>query len=205
MKPADIEWGMLRGALIGLAIAAAVAGALVGSSYHFWESKDLALKSADRDRRAAELEYRKLDELEQMVITYYPMFQELERLGIIGEERRLNWTEALRDADAVFKLPSLTYSVSTQEPYQDQAEFPLVEGAYKLYASEMNLQMGLLHGEDFFRVLGKLEEDADGLFSVDSCRIERRRDTPGGWEETHLASECRLRWYTIQKPTEVGS
>ena len=108
MKAADIEWSMLRGALIGLVSALAIAGGLVGASYHFWESRATAFKRADAQRRAAELEYRKLDELEQMVVTYYPIFQDLERDGIIGDERRLKWTEALKDADGTLKLPSLT-------------------------------------------------------------------------------------------------
>lgn len=203
MKAADFEWSMLRGALIGLAIAIAVAGGLMGASYHFWESKDRAFKQADRARRVAEAEYRKLDELEQMVITYYPMFQDLERAGIIGEERRLKWTEALKDADGTLKLPSLTYSIDTQERHE--GDLRLSEGTYKLFASEMNLEMGLLHGEDLFRLLGKLEAEAEGLFSVDYCSFERRKDAPGDWQDPHLASRCRLYWYTIQKPAELGS
>ena len=138
-----------------------------------------------------------------MVITYYPMFQDLERAGIIGEERRLKWTEALKDADGTLKLPNLTYSIDTQERHA--SDFPMSEGAYKLFASEMNLDVGLLHGDDLFRLLVKLEEEAEGLFSVDYCSLERRKDTPGDWQDPHLASKCRLYWYTIQKPAELGS
>ena len=202
MKAADIEWSMLRGALVALVVALAVAGGLVGASYHFWESRDTAFKRADALRRAAEEEYRKLDELEQMVVTYYPIFQSLERDGIIGEERRLKWTETLKSADETLKLPSLTYSIDTQDRHK--AEFPLAEGAYKLFSSEMNLQMGLLHGDDLFRLLAKLDEEADGLFSVDYCSLSRQRDEPGNWQEAHLTSSCRLYWYTIQKPGAQG-
>jgi hypothetical protein len=203
MKAADIEWSMLRGGLIGLAIALAVAGVLVAASYSFWETNDTTFKRADRDRRAAETEYRKLDELEQMVATYYPIFQDLERDGIIGEERRLKWTEALKDADGNLKLPSLTYSIDTQDRYK--TEFPLPEGAYKLYASEMNLDLGLLHGEDLFRLLDRLDEDADGLFSVDYCSLSRQKESPGNWQSPHLKTTCRLHWYTIKRPGEKGS
>ena len=38
MKAADIEWTMLRGALIGLAIAVVVSVAMIAGSYQFWES-----------------------------------------------------------------------------------------------------------------------------------------------------------------------
>jgi hypothetical protein len=187
MKAADIEWSMLRGALIGLAIALVVAGVLVGASYHFWEANDRSFKRADMERRTAEDEYRKLDELEQMVATYYPLFQDLERDGVM-----------------TLKLPGLTYSIDTQERHR--TEFPLADdGAYKLFVSEMNMDLGLLHGEDLFRLFDKLDEDADGLFSVEACSLTRRRDDPGRWQDPHLRSNCRLLWYTIKKPGEGGS
>jgi hypothetical protein len=203
MKAADIEWTMLRGGLISLAIALGVAGVVVGASYRFWETNDLTFRRADVERRAAEEEYRKLDELEQMVATYYPIFQDLERDGVIGEERRLKWTEALKDADGNLKLPNLTYSIDTQDRHK--TEFPLPKGAYKLYSSEMNLDLGLLHGEDLFRLFNRLDEDADGLFSVDACSLSRQMDSPGDWQRPHLRTTCRLYWYTIKKPGEKGS
>jgi hypothetical protein len=132
------------------------------------------------------------------------LFQDLERDGVIGEERRLKWTEALEDADGTLKLPGLTYSIDTQERHR--TEFPLADdGAYKLFVSEMNMDLGLLHGEDLFRLFDKLDEDADGLFSVEACSLTRRRDDPGRWQDPHLRSNCRLLWYTIKKPGEGGS
>lgn len=203
MKAADIEWGMLRGALIALAIAAVVAGVLLGVSYRFWESNDRVLKRAKVELAGAEQEYRRLDELEQMIANYYPKFQDLQRVGIIGEERRLNWTEALKRADADLKLPSLTYSVETRTRHS--TEFPLADGAYKLFASEMKLDLGLLHGEDLLNFFSRLDESADGLFSVDECRLARQRETPGSWKEAHLRAGCKLNWYTINKPDAQGS
>ena len=203
MKAADIEWGILRGALIALGIAAVVSVVLLGASYHFWESSNRELMRANVGLRAAEEEYRKLDELEQMIATYYPRFQDLERAGIIGEERRLGWTEALERADEELKLPDLKYSIDSQARYK--AEYPLPDGAYKLFASEMNLNLGLLHGDDLFRLLAVLEEDAEGLFSVDSCNLTRVRDLPGAGDVPHVRSLCRLHWYTIKQPPTRGS
>ena len=90
MRAADIEWGMLRGALIGLAIAVVVTIAMVVASQHFLESNDRTFKKSDRARRAAYDEYRNLDDQEQMIATYYPLFQALEKEGVIGDERRLS-------------------------------------------------------------------------------------------------------------------
>ena len=202
MRAADIEWGMLRGALVALGIALIVTIAMVGASQHFLESNDRTFKKADRARRAAYEEYRNLDDQEQMIATYYPLFQALEKEGVIGDERRLKWTEALDQADSILKLPGLTYSIDAQKRHT--TEFPLEDGAYKLYASQMTLDLGLLHGQDLFRLFNRLDEDAEGLYSIDSCTVSRSRQDPGSPKEAHLKSTCKLYWYTIKKPNEQG-
>jgi hypothetical protein len=203
MKATDIEWSMLRGSLIGLAIALVVGIGLLGATFHFWESTDKSLKRAQSQLRASLAKYRTVDEQEAMIATFYPQFVALEGQGIIGRERRLDWIENLRRADETLKLPSLAYSINTQEPFT--AEFPLAGGVYRPFASEMDLSLGLLHGQDLFDLLTRLDESAQGLYSVDRCSLERRRDTPGSPKESHLTSSCHLRWYTIKKPGEEGS
>jgi len=198
MKAADIEWSMLRGALIGLAIAVAVSVGMLAASYQFWESTDKSLKSVQSQLRASRTKYRTVDDQEAMIAAFYPRFVELEGKGIIGSERRLNWIENLSRADENLKLPSLAYSIDTQAPFT--AEFPLASGAFRLYASQMNLTLGLLHGQDLFSLLGTLEENAEGIYSVDRCSLSRRRDVPGSPREAHLTSSCQLRWFTIKKP-----
>ena len=194
---------MLRGALIGLAVALVLAVGMLGASYHFWESADKSLKRAQAQLRASRAKYRTVDEQEAMIATYYPQFLALESQGIIGREQRLDWIENLRRADETLKLPSLTYSISTQEPYT--AEFPLPGGIYKPYSSEMSLSLGLLHAQDLFSLLARLDDSAQGLYSVDNCSLVRRRDTPGSPREAHLSSQCQLRWFTIKKPGDEGA
>ncbi len=204
MKAADIEWSMLRGALIGLAIALAVAVGVLGVSYHFWESADKSLKSAQRLLNNSRAKYRTVDEQEATINTYYPQFQALENQGIIGSERRLDWVENLRRLDETLKLPRLTYSIDTREAFTP--EFPVPGGAYQPFSSEMNLTLGMLHGQDLFELLSRLDESAQGLYSVDSCNLKRRRDTPGpSAKESHVTSNCVLRWFTIKKPGEEGT
>ena len=203
MKAADIDWSMLRGALIGLGIAVLVSAVLLGVSYHFWEASDQKLRRANSTLRVAEDEYRKLDELEQMIATFYPRFQDLERDGIIGEERRLEWTETLERADEELKLPDVKYTINTQDRHK--TEFSLPEGTYKLFASEMNLNLVLLHEDDLFRLLSLLEEDADGLYTVESCTLTRTRDQPGRPDLPHINTACKLFWYTIRNPEQPGA
>ncbi len=203
MKAADIEWGMIRGALIALAIALVVSIGMLSASYQFWESTEKSLKGVERQLRGARDKFRTIDEQEAMIATYYPQFQELERQGIIGREHRLNWIENLSRADENLKLPKLAYSIDTQAPFTP--EFSLAGGAYALYASKMNLSLGLLHGRDLFALLSWLDDDAQGLYSVDRCGLVRQLDEPGSPRQAHLTSECELRWYTIRKPGDTGA
>ncbi len=53
MKAADIEWSMIRGALIVLAIAVVVSIGMLSASYQFWESTTKSPKGAERQLRAA--------------------------------------------------------------------------------------------------------------------------------------------------------
>jgi hypothetical protein len=203
MKAADIEWSMLRGALIGLGIALVLGISMLAASYHFYESADRSLKRAQSQLRAARAKYRTVDEQEAMIATFYPQYVALEGQGVIGREKRLDWIESLRRADENLKLPRLAYSINSQEPFT--AEFPLAGGVYRPYASEMNLSLGLLHGQDLFALLANLDESAQGLYSVQRCNMVRRRDTPGNPTESHLTSDCQLRWYTIKKPGDEGA
>ena len=203
MKATDIEWSMIRGGLIALAIALVVSIGMLSASYQFWESTAKSLKGVERELRTARDKFRTIDEQEAMIATYYPQFQELERQGIIGRERRLNWIENLSRADESLKLPKLVYSIDTQAPFT--AEFPLAGGAYELYVSKMNLTLGLLHGRDLFALLSWLDDDAEGLYSVDRCGLVRQMDEPGSPKQTHLTSDCQLLWYTIRKPGDTGA
>ena len=203
MKAADIEWSMIRGGLIVLAIALVVSIGMLSASYQFWESTAKSLKGVERQLRTARDKFRTIDEQEATIATYYPQFQELERQGIIGRERRLNWIENLSRADESLKLPKLVYSIDTQAPFT--AEFPLAGGAYELYVSKMNLTLGLLHGRDLFALLSWLDDDAEGLYSVDRCGLVRQMDEPGSPKQTHLTSDCQLLWYTIRKPGDTGA
>lgn len=203
MKLADVEWGILRGALIALGISLAVSAVMVGSSYGFWESKAKVVKNLHLNLKKTRNEFRTLDDEREMIATYLPRYEELEALGVIGREYRLNWIESLREASQRMKLPDLSYAIETQASYV--AEFPLETDVYQLYASNMNLDVGLLHGEDLVALLRDLDARAKGLYSVSRCHLVRRRDTPGSPKEVHLQSTCQLRWFTIKKPAEEGA
>ncbi|VFN08032.1 MAG: hypothetical protein BECKG1743D_GA0114223_112481, partial [Candidatus Kentron sp. G] len=118
------------------------------------------------------VQYRQLDEEITIVNTYFPRFQRLVQDGFIGEERRLTWLEALRDASARIELPGLRYNISSRQPYH-VSNFPVDTGIYQIHATQMQLTMGLLHEGDLFFLLRELERHGIGLYSTVYCRLRR--------------------------------
>ena len=198
MKPADIDWSMLRGALIVLIIVLVVGAALVASSWIFWERMDKQASRLERELRNAKREWMTIDDRKNMIATYLPLFEDLSERGIIGREFRLDWIETLTDARERLKIPDLEYVIKAQEPYVP--EFSIASGVYQPFASVMTIDAGLLHEGDLVDLLRALDTRARGLYSVKSCSIDRRRDTPGRPTEPHLGSNCDLEWFTLKNP-----
>ena len=125
---------------------------------------------------------------------HYPAFVELYRRGVIGDEHRLSWVESLRAAAADLKLPALNFEIEPQSIYAPA--FPLNTGAFDVRVSRMALGLGLLHEGDLERLLTRLGERADGLFSVRDCAL--RRATGGSQPGSRISAECTLEWYTLE-------
>jgi len=204
---ADIDWGILRGALIAMAVSVAVSGTLIGTSYYFWEKVDKSHSRALIELRQVRDRFYKVDEEEEMIATYLPRYEDLEVEGIIGREHRLDWIESLREASQRKRLPALSFVIDSQEPFEP--EFPLAQSdVFRVYTSDMQLDMGLLHEGDLIALLRELERDAKGLFSVVSCRMRRMVEEvvpEPDPTKAHISSSCSLRWYTIRKPGEEGA
>ncbi|MDX1433041.1 MAG: hypothetical protein R3286_11405 [Gammaproteobacteria bacterium] len=199
MKLADIDWGMLRGALILLVIVAGVSTALVASSMTFWDSMDKDARTARAELRKVKSEWNSVDEERKLIEDYLQPFNDLAQRCIIGGEDRLDWIEAVREArEAPRKIPSLEYVIKSQESFKPDYKMP--SSVFQPFASEMTLNAGLLHEEDLITLLRELDRKANGIYSVRSCSIDRQRKTIGGPTDTHLASTCNLEWYTIKRP-----
>lgn len=189
---------MLRGALIVVFIVLIVGFALVASSWMFWERMDKEVKRLELELRKAKNEWMTVDDRKRMIATYLPLFEDLTERGIIGREYRLDWIETLTDAREKLKIPDLEYVIKAQEPYTP--DFSIANGVYEPFASVMSIDAGLLHEGDLVNLLRALDTGARGLYSVKTCLIDRRRETPGRPTEPHLSSNCDLQWFTLKNP-----
>lgn len=203
MKGSEVDWGVLGGALAALVASVGLGSAALTASYEFWSSKDRAYEAETARLLGIRGRYRAVGEEEHLIETYLPRYRALEARGIIGPEHRLDWIEVLRAVSRHLKVPSVRYTVSRQGKYSP--EYPVEAGAFLMFASEMELDLGLLHEEDLPRLLSGLDEQAQGLYSVERCEIRRLNDSFAAEpSEPNLSARCKLRWTTVRQPQFGG-
>lgn len=204
MKLAEVDWNILRGALLLLFVALLITGGVLGASLHFLDKKERNYQRARGAMLAARAQYQNIDEEERIIANYLPQFRELESAGMVGDEKRLDWIDALRKAASRVELPSLSYVIDSQERYR--SELPLPASVFQVYSSNMALDLGLLHEEDLHALLGDLDRNAEGFYTVAHCDLRRTQlqftQKP---DAVNLSAKCGLRWLTIKQSAAPAS
>ena len=115
--------------------------------------------------------------------------------GVVGEEDRLSWFETIQNTTKKRGMPSVKYSISTQEALKE-ANIKSEYRGIDVFKSVMTLDIKMAHEGDLFALLNDLEK-ADGLFSVDRCDIEKiSKKTVDS--NNNMKAYCELGWYTFR-------
>lgn len=204
MKLDQVDWSVLRGALLLLIVSLAISGGLLWSSYYFFGEMNSKYKREQSTLLAIRAQYQNIDEEQNIIEQFLPVYRELESAGIIGQERRLDWIDTLRQASQRVDLPQLRYVIDSQRIYTP--EFPLPGGTFRIFSSEMRLDLGLLHEGDLSALFEDLDQNAMGLYTVSSCNM-RRAHAPfvKRPDATNLDADCTLRWLTVKQSQGTSS
>lgn len=197
MNRLSADWHVLRGALGVFAICALLALAILTLSNMFWQEMQAEYQTHYTRFREVSAQYLAVDDEERIIAEQYPKFIELYRRGVIGDEHRLSWIEALKSAGTQLGLPQVEYVIDAQRIYAP--DFPLTTGTFNLNASDMELTLGLVHEEDLVRLFDALDRTAEGLFTVEACTLNRQGSPQmvSGVQAT-IRAECKLRWFTLE-------
>lgn len=203
MRVSEVDWRLLRGAIILLAISVLVAGASLAASHSFTSERQNALQRESSAFLAARSKYHALDEEEDMIATYLPRYQALEEAGIIGREQRLDWIDVLREAGRMARVQTLSYVLNAQQRFEPGINLNI--GDYAVYVSSMRLDIGLLHEGDLLEFLDHLREQVPGLFGVNGCRMLRTdRTLRMAADAVNVEVQCLVNFYTIRKTDAAG-
>jgi hypothetical protein len=196
MKLPKDTWPILRTSLGWLCLSLALGVVLLKLSFYIHERMESSFKRQDSRLKDVSRKYLSIDDEKRIIQEDYPRFVSLYRRGVIEKEQRLNWLETLKRAEGALMIPSLQYEIQSSEPYTP--DFGVQTGAFRINASTMKLNLGLLHEEDLTRFLRELDRNAAGLYSVKSCDFKRaQKEIVSDPAKENISAECKLLWYTL--------
>ncbi|MCX7891179.1 MAG: hypothetical protein N2544_02260 [Burkholderiales bacterium] len=190
---------------IALGLAAAGAAALYFSQQ--WLARTAAAEKALRAERVAMQEkFARATEEEREIREKLAAYNQLVERGIVGEEQRLDWVDAIAQIKTERKLFEVKYSIEPQRAL----DLPGVKGTpdVEFRASRMRLELPLLHEGDLFVFLGDLSRALRSHVLVRSCSIQRiDRAAVDRGLSPRLRADCSLDLVTIrdQRRTEAAA
>ncbi len=187
-----LQWHALLAAFLLIA-----AGAL-----GFWSQQ--RAQQANAERASAESQLQQIDNKlrqangeEQEIKERTSRFLQLEKSGITGEEKRLEWIELLSDLQHQFRLPGMNYEFGPQ-----LAQEKVAGDAFAYHSSHLRIQLRLLHEEDLLNFLEQLQQRAKALVLVRSCRHTRIPTSgPLNAGQAQLSAECDMEWVSLRRAT----
>jgi hypothetical protein len=153
------------------------------------------LTSAQAERRQNADRLARIAEEEREVSEKLDVYKQLKRLNIIGEERRLEWADAVARIRNQRELLDLTYRVDRRKLLKSVPGNP---GSVDFFASTMTVGLELLHEEDLLRFLADLRESGNAYYSVKSCGVRRTGQAATGTTITpRLRASCEIDLVTV--------
>jgi hypothetical protein len=157
------------------------------------ERARLAAASAERKQNAERL--ARIAEEEREVKEKLDVYKQLKAINVLGEERRLEWADAIARIRARRELLDLRYRVERQELL---VSVPGKPANVDFYASTMHVNLALLHEEDLLRFLSDLRASGNAFYSVKRCDVSRSGPPAAAASLTpRLRAECEIDLITI--------
>ncbi len=197
MTPQDRR--KLQWPIIGLVLAIMVVGLLVTYANQYRAESESALQAQQNLLNQARQKYQSSGTEKETIIQYLPIYNRLLANGFVGEERRIEWIEALRQIHAQHKLFSIDYSIGLQENYTPS--FLTNLGNFKLKRSVMSLKLDMLHEGDLLALLDGLHEQTTP-FIVRECEIKRPVGAVVNAKNMvpNMQANCEIDWLTLRDP-----
>ena len=187
------EFALIRLQVIAFVLTVAVAVGAVSASRWYWHQARDFQAWAQQKRNAARDRLFNAETEKREIRLYQPQYAALRERGLIGQENRLDWVDAIRQIQEQRKLMPISYELEPQQPVRLEAGMQL--GGYRLHGSRMNLHMDLLHEGDLFVLLDDLRQRS--FYSAQECSIKRAASGLPTPLAPTLSADCTLNWLTL--------
>ncbi len=193
------DWRKLRYPIIGLGAALVLVGLLVSFADQYRLENETALQTQQNLLNQARQKLQSSGLEKDTIMQYLPAYNALLASGFIGEERRIEWIEALRQIHAQYKLFSIDYSIGLQESFKPS--FLPNLGNFRLNRSVMSLKLDMLHEGDLLVLLDGLHEQTTP-FIVRDCEIKRPIGAMVNIKNAaaNMQANCEIDWLTLRDP-----
>lgn len=180
---------------IAFVLALAGAAALIRSTQNLLAQESRQLVATRAERQQAQQRLARIAQEEREVRDHIELYRRLQGLNIIGEERRLDWVDAMARIRVQRELLDLRYQVDRQKVLKS---IPGKAASVDVRASTMTVELALLHEGDLLRFLEDLRASGNAYYSVQRCAISRiGQEAAGAATAPRLRASCQIDLITI--------
>ena len=185
---------------LALPLAMLVALLALGAGLILWtqheqRATEQQLVEARSERTQARERLTRIAEEEKEVSDKLAVYQRLKSLHILGDEQRLEWADAMTRIRTGRELLDLRYIVERQRLL---ASMPGKPANVDFYASNMKVDVALLHEGDLLAFLRDLRDSGNAFYSVKRCQINRTGTAATGASIVpRLRADCDIDLITI--------
>lgn len=203
MNRPDWDLAYLRHGLM-VPLAALAVMLILWAGTGTWRARlEKELATEQQTLAGLEQERRDLTSRQEARRRFATVYRELARQGLVGEDQRLKWVQALRDRAGELNLPYLRYSTAPERVLEAPWLVPGITAPVKV--STMEVQVGMVHELDLFRLLDSLDH-SPGFFHVRTCSLERMgREMRLEPDRANLNGTCQLDWFSIPRVSSVAA
>lgn len=194
-----------KDALNKLAVPALIGAVLVGMGVativvaeRVLEERQAQRRTAVANRQAVQLKLARATDEEREIRETLADYRKLLDRGVIGDEQRLEWVEAIGRIKNTRKLFEIKYSIQPQR----SLSYPGIASSEEIefLVSSMTLDLLLLHEGDLLVFLEDLQRELKSHVSLRSCTLERidRSMTADRGVAPRLKANCAVDLITIR-------
>lgn len=189
------EWKKLAAPLLVALLLIAAGAGLIWHARLTLHQEGQNLAAARTERTQARERLSKIAEEEREVNANIEVYRQLRSIGILGEEKRLEWVDAIARIRTRRELLDLRYSVERQKLLHSAPGKP---ANVDFHASTMKVDLALLHEGDLLGFLADLRASGNAYYSVQKCAITRTGQAATGANlMPRLRASCAIDLITI--------
>lgn len=193
------EWQRLRWPIGALLMTIVAMATLVQHTQSNAQAQDMRHQDQVRKLNEAKSKFRSSGQEKETIIRYLPEYQRLIEIGFVGEEKRIEWLDALRSVHEQARLFKVDYSIDKQSVFK--TTLPLDLGPFTVQSSTMTLSLDMLHEGDLLTLLDGLNASAHAPYILRQCEIRRLvTQLKTNVMQASFQASCELDWITLHEP-----